>query len=126
MGDVLAHMVLNDLVHQAIDCAAGGGDLLQDRRASGVCLKSPLDRRHLPCDPSDTGDEMLLLGSQMCHRILPYSILSTLDRWTRSRSPLLWRSAAGRATGGVHRRDAPNAAARLVCCRANQALARCA
>jgi hypothetical protein len=35
-GDMLTQMVLDDLVHQAVDRATRSGDLLQDRRAGGI------------------------------------------------------------------------------------------
>jgi hypothetical protein len=33
---MLTQMVLDDLVHQAVDRATRSGDLLQDRRAGGI------------------------------------------------------------------------------------------
>lgn len=60
-GEMLTHIILDDLIHQPVDRTASGRDLLKHGRATRVRLKRAFHRRDLPRDPAGTGDKLPLV-----------------------------------------------------------------
>ena len=66
---VLAHVILDQSVHQSQNRATNSCDLVKDSRTSCVIGYRAFDCRHLPRDPADAGQKLILVGVSMCHRV---------------------------------------------------------
>jgi hypothetical protein len=69
---VLADMVREQFVHQAVDRAACASDLVEDGGAPRFAVDGLFDRRHLSGDAANAGDELLFACLKMSHRVAPY------------------------------------------------------
>ena len=64
---MLAEMILHDLIQEAVDGSARGGDPLERDRAIRILGQGPLNRFHLSGDPPDAVDQLLLVCCKVCY-----------------------------------------------------------
>src|SRR5262249_50482750 len=81
--EVTAHVVLDDLGHQAGDRAADADDLVHHGLATGFGDERALERLDLPADAPHPGEQLLLLADRMGHGIGVYPMAALAARAAR-------------------------------------------
>ena len=69
-GQMLPHVVLENLRKQAVHCAARRGEEVHDLGAVPRAFESALHGLHLPADAPDTVKQLLLFTNGVSHKIL--------------------------------------------------------
>lgn len=64
-------MAVENLGHQRIDRAPAGGNRVQDVRALGAALDRVLDGFHLPSNPPDAIQHLLLVSNDVSQKASP-------------------------------------------------------
>ncbi|MNN31062.1 hypothetical protein D3C81_1447330 [compost metagenome] len=69
-------MGVDELLQQTIDRAPDGGDQVQGLGAIGIGLKRSLHGLHLPGNPSDPLDQVILVFVNVRHTYTPYPYIA--------------------------------------------------
>src|SRR5580704_10764254 len=77
---VIAHVILDHLGHQARDGAADADDLMHHGLAAGLVDEGALQRLDLAADAPHPGEQLLLFADRMGHRVGGYPILPARSR----------------------------------------------
>lgn len=83
---MLAHMLFDQLFHQAADRSPDGGDELQCFRTTSIAGQLSFDRRDLAGNASDASEQLLSVFNGM-HNIAPYTIYEPKTRVDRGPPP---------------------------------------